>query len=212
MKSSCEMKTLSSMGALIGNVIRKIALTQLDSWRPVAFSIGTNSNVISAGSNVYEDTVEFSSSLTSIHFTVNEDSTAKVITLNTSCLQVADLETANVKVFTREEKDLSKEILHTINGNINLTIFLRNGKGSYTAKENEKFLRESPETSAQITNAVVYLNSRHCDILDPGFDVSKLEDEEIIRFNIESLIDKTADSIVSECCGILYDSFASNYN
>lgn len=208
MEGSCEIKTLSGMGMTLGNVLRKVALTQLDSWRPVAFSVGTNSNVITAGDNVVEDMVEFASSLSKMHFTVDTDKPAYVLTFDTSCLKVSDFETDKVHVFSNDDR----EILHTVSGTTTVTVFLRNGKGSYSAKENEKFLKDSPDTAGLCNNAVEYLNSRHCDIERPGFSVDKREDCEIIYFHVDSLIDISADKIVSECCGILFDSFAENYD
>ena len=50
------------LGSILGNLTRQMLLTQWPSVRPIGYAVGDKSTVISAGSNVVEDMVEFSSS------------------------------------------------------------------------------------------------------------------------------------------------------
>ena len=57
-------------GEIFANFTRQALLTKLDVWRPVAFAIGASSNIVTAGDNVIEDSVELASKLSSYHFDI----------------------------------------------------------------------------------------------------------------------------------------------
>ena len=61
-------KVRKGCASIIANAVRQIALTSLDSLRPVAIRVGNHCDVISAGDSVLEDMVQITTNLNSLSF------------------------------------------------------------------------------------------------------------------------------------------------
>jgi DNA-directed RNA polymerase alpha subunit len=194
-------KTRKGSATILSNFIRQIALTQLPAIRPIAFSVGTSSNVITAGNNVIEDMVEFSASLAKIHFKCDSMNVGdiKVLTVTSSVLKVSDLEQDDVIVIA---EDKNEEILHTVNSDVEVKIYLRCYYGSVSANENEKFLKRD----ALMQNNVIVVNSRHCDINSIKVSVDEVDEEfDSIHLEFDDLLKRDSLDLFKECSCICYD-------
>lgn len=124
----------------LGNLLRKYTLARLTSWRPIAFSLGTeNSNILSAGNEIVESMLEFSQKLSELEFecTATGD-VAKVEIDFSGRLMSDDLRSDLVTC-----KTSGVPLLTSLDSrSIPVTIFLRKELGSSTTNNNLTFLQE----------------------------------------------------------------------
>lgn len=191
------LKVDKGYGNIIANVLRQMALVSINSLRPIAVSVGQNSNVISAGENVVEDMIQICSNLSALHYQpkgdLHKDQIVVFSTKVTGVLKASDLNTGEFNTVYSEDK----ELLHVLNGSVDVTIYFRYTSNVCSKDDNILCL----EMQSINTNNLVVTNSRHSDIskfaykitTDDIFDVidfdiqTPFEDLDVLRLSIENL-------------------------
>lgn len=178
------------------NLLRAVSMTKRTVLRPIAFNVGGISTMISAGSMVVEDMLEFSASLLSVNYVTDNNSDLIAVSVSVSSeMTYADLEQDDITVIA---KDKSKGILHVMSP-IEVTIYFRNYQGTCTREENAQFL------SSRIDNAslqgIVVLAGRFCDIKNFQFSIDERGfGEEEATITASTFFGDSTKSIVDDAC------------
>lgn len=165
-------------GPALLNLFRQAAMTAVPVVRPIAFSVGNNSNVIDASDATVEDMTGFIHNVMSSQYFTNADNTSELITCQLNI--AASFSTQQLErfgVLTQENKVL----LHTISPTY-VTIHFRQGTGNYSAKQNVAFLEDSKVD----TKHLVVVPSRHSAIDNFTFKEIESEDKYIVDITVES--------------------------
>ena len=178
MEETMRKKVRKGCANVIANAVRQIALTSLDSLRPVAIRVGNHCDVISAGDSVLEDMVQIITNLNSLNFV--SKSAGEIVEFRTvvkETLKASDLKGNSFEAVLPGEKDV--EILHVLNDEIEVVVYFRNTCGVGTKDDNLYALAK-----------LVVVNSRHTDISKFAYTISEDTDEltDVIDFQIESKI------------------------
>lgn len=121
-------------GNILANFIRQLLLTKVETWRPVAFKIDETANVVSAGAEIIEDSVEIINNLNDYLYDIDCDDDVFVFS-------------ATVKNLTTD--DLSHGAIHILNATNTATIF-----SHYTRKLQLRFISE--KQSAHFIRSRIY--------------------------------------------------------
>ena len=183
-------KVKKGCAKITANAVRQIALTSLDSLRPVAIKVGNHCDVISAGDSVLEDMVQITTNLNSLNF-VNKSS-GEIIEFRTvvnGTLKASDLKGNSFETILPEGKDV--EILHVLNDEVEVVVYFRNTCGVCTKDDNLYALAKSGVD----TDKLVVVNSRHTDISKFSYTILDDTDDltDAIDFQIESKISHSAE-------------------
>lgn len=168
-----RIRLKKTIGYAVVNLIRQVVMTDIPEYRPVAFRVGENSNVLHISDSVEEDMTEFISKFWSGDFVSlsNEEIIRETFTCN-KVFSLSDVKTSNI-VFSGEDK----EILHSLSP-VDIEVIFRYGTGNYSSEENEAYL-----TNKGIdTSKFVCISSRHC--LVKNFSFTEIEDGDFIIFDI----------------------------
>lgn len=190
------------LGLQTANYIRQLLLTQVPTWRPIAFSVGANSNVVFAGENVLEDSVEISTNICKYHYNIEEESDYFTISVSSNEIKINDLE--NKSTITIMDKD-NDSILHTIDQAATLTIYFRKAIGAKSYNENQLFLCSHGIEA----NGVIIMNSRHCNyenIRTKVIPISELLEEVEINI-VHSFPELDEVKIIRDCCASAINLF-----
>lgn len=145
------------------NLFRHEALHARQSARPVACSVGDNSNVLSLGNGVVEDMITFINSITAANYkprTMCADGSLFEVSIRiTDTMTYSDLVTDEIEVYG---VDLSTPILHTLGQSVAVTVYFRVDSGCHTEADNNAFL-QSHSVYADKRRLVV-IPSRHSDV------------------------------------------------
>lgn len=185
MEETMRKKVRKGCANVIANTVRQIALTSLDSLRPVAIRVGNHCDVISAGDSVLEDMVQIITNLNSLNFV--SKSAGEIVEFRTvvkETLKASDLKGNSFEAVLPGEKDV--EILHVLNDEIEVVVYFRNTCGVGTKDDNLYALAKAGVD----TDKLVVVNSRHTDISKFAYTISEDTDEltDVIDFQIESKI------------------------
>lgn len=187
-------------GMQTANYLRQLLLTRVPTWRPIAFSVGNNSNVVTAGDNVLEDTVEISTNLCRYHYDIDSDEDLYKLTLSDKCININNLNTDKVTVLDAD----SSEIIHALNQNITLTIYFRRDSGIVFVEQNQAYLQRD---GINADNKII-MNSRHCNFENVIINVTEKDDvTEIVSINIDASYDIDVYKIVKICCSEAINMF-----
>lgn len=180
-------------GTIIGNLLRQIALTQVDATCLIAYSVGDSSNVISAeNNNVLEDMVEFSNNLSEYVYDIDTDYARVEVTFS-DVLIVKHLQDEGLTVYVPEQA--SGELLHLLDGSIKVTLYFRKNHNYDYADDNRLFLESK---GVDLTNVVV-INSRYKYVKQFSFEVEPLDEKhESLKLNIRNFKDETDDDALIE--------------
>lgn len=165
-------------GESLINALRQAAICGIPEVRPIAFKVGTASNVLEISDLVEEDMTEFISNVSSSVYETSSNSELfnleveahGVLTVNQLCS--GEIAIANRGI---------EEVLHTF-APIKVTVYFRKAAGSYREKENESFL----ENNSVDTSNLVVVNSRHCPV-QKFIQVEENRTDKSIIFNISVL-------------------------
>ena len=167
-------KVRKGCASIIANAVRQIALTSLDSLRPVAIRVGNHCDVISAGDSVLEDMVQITTNLNSLSFV--SKSAGEIVEFRTvvkGTLKASDLKGNSFETILPGGKDV--EILHVLNDEIEVVVYFRNTCGVGTKDDNLYALAKAGVDT---------------DISKFAYTISEDTDEltDVIDFQIESKI------------------------
>lgn len=178
-----KMRVKKGLGNIVANVIRQMALVGINSLRPIAITVGQNSNVISAGENVVEDMIQICSNLNSLHYEVlgNLDFDSIIIfhtKINNGVLKSSDLKDDKFHAVS----DTDRELLHVLNGHVDVTIYFRYTSNVCTKDDNILCL----ENNGIDTSTLVVTNSRHSDVLNFAYKIKTDDFFDTIEFDIKT--------------------------
>lgn len=188
-------------GEIFANFTRQALLTKLDVWRPVAFAIGASSNIVTAGDNVIEDSVELASKLSSYHFDIQSDGNFYSFTKTVNILNINDLNTDKISVLNND----NAEILHTVSQEVTVSIYFRKASGTHLLDDNQAFLHREGISNDNI----VVFNTRHTDIISVKIKVDN-EDlhNDCINFEVQHYNSAiTEEAILKDCFRKIVDVF-----
>jgi DNA-directed RNA polymerase alpha subunit len=179
------------------NSIRQIALTRLNSLRPIAFAVGESSNVINISEKCEEDMTEFIGNISSMAFSYTGGN--KLVTWKNLCRDVL-----NASAFSNGEIGVISydvtEVLHVFTP-MNVTVYFRFDSGKHTKEDNEAFLKKNGVN----TDSLVIINSRHGVV--KNFVVNKLEEDasDNVSYDVNVITEGTisAEEVVSQAISIL---------
>ena len=140
------------------NLMRHLLLTNTAEYRPVAFKVGTNSNVLQIGDFAEEDMTEFISNVCRGYYgrvsgsPVTDDVVYSVF--RTTCNGV--LSTGDIKTDDLLSCGDNLPVLH-LHSATTVEIIFRLGKGVYSSAENEEFV----EHAVGNVDDYVCVSSRH---------------------------------------------------
>lgn len=156
--------TKRGFGESLLNTVRQVTMTQIPVVRPVAFKVGSTSNVITINDKVVEDMVTFISNVSALQFrAAREFDTTKVTGVCHSTLRASDL-------FSGTDVEClgsDTELLHSL-ADVPVEVVFRKCAGVHSAEENTEAL----ESTGFATEAFVVTNSRHCNV--EQFGIKKL--------------------------------------
>lgn len=161
----------------IGNSIRQMGLARSPSWRPVAFSLDRNFNMLNATPEVVEDMISAMSNITSLVFTPKRELTGEF--LKESFTFTGSLSKENMVSQYFDISGLEGNLLTVLDEQpATLTIIYRYSVGLHSSLENTDFITRNHESPAQFKA----LSSRHSGVDEFTFDVSEssLEEEKLI--------------------------------
>lgn len=201
-----KIKTVlnSGEGVALGNSIRQIALSRTHSWRPIAYSLNIPTTLLHSSNQILEDMIEFSSSLTSLVFSLKQEVKDNYVvehymfneTLNGSdlCKGVFEVNNKSKRLLTALSNEGTKG-----NDSKLLTVVYRLSDGFKDAQSNQEFL---DSINFKDKNLKI-LASRHSDLDYFSFDVvSRDSSEEELILNFSSKLNNEED-IISETIKIL---------
>lgn len=193
----------------VKNIIRQVAMTQLEVVRPIAFQVG-NSNLLSAGDSVLEDMIEVSSNISNLVYVDPSNSLERGKVVSVTCnvdgtLYAKDLEGSGVQIYSD-----NTEILHTINQQVSVTVFFIKGIGSYTSDECMEILQESNLYNENI----ITMNARFCKIktISFGEDIRQGDGTDIVQIFIETNDGSSAESVLEASVENLIEVFSGIKN
>lgn len=196
------LKFEKGFGESLLNTVRQIAMTQIPVVRPIAFSVGYHSNVITIDDQVVEDMVTFISNVCSANYTTQSD--ADVFQATVKCANVLDLQQLckdiPINVITG-----NKEILHSLS-EVPVNVIFRKCSGSMGVEENTQFLESK---HFNVTNLTV-INSRHSNVASFSISKKRCEDGmEAFDVSIESMYGISEAQIFNTAMQILNDKVAN---
>lgn len=187
-------------GTVIGNVLRQIALTQLEAVSVIAYAIGDNSTIISPGNNsILEDMVEFGNNLTSYVYTMDTDWKKVSVTFDET-LTIQHLEDEGVSVINPNAS--SGELLHALEGPITVTIYFRKSHNVSYVEDNKYFL----ESKGVDLSHISVINSRYMCIDNFTYSVSPHDDKtEILNISVKGILNEAEEEIMIKVMSTLDD-------
>lgn len=164
-------------GASFLNTLRQVALTRLKEVRPIAFRVGSFSNVLTINDSVEEDMTEFISKVSSSVFNFDgEDQLIAWKGLADKCLAVSQIAGDGLSILVHGCED----VLHC-DGSEEVVIYFRNDCGKFTREENIAFLR----SHSIDTDSLVVIASRHSPVKTFAFEkVSEPDYENNVEFEV----------------------------
>ena len=188
-----EIKVEKGFGQLFGNFLRQCLLTRLEVWRPIAFSIGNNSNIVSAGDNILEDAEEICCNLSKYCYEINADSNFYKQTLDTKELCINDLDNEKVTVVDAD----GASIFHALNQQATINIYYRKSKGPCYQNDNRAFLNREGISADNI----IIMNTRHSYFDAISINVLPYTElEEIVKVEAKNHSSQSLEDLVSLCC------------
>ena len=165
------------------NLVMQVAMTDIPVFRPIAVRVG-NSNVLSAGDNVVEDTFEFLSNLTDLHFVDNkpigtQETEVCAVTVHcTGALKAKDVCPPGVSLSKNSNPDA--EILHTLEKEEIVVYFLKS-TGAMTYQEVIELLTEQNLYNENVvgTNTRFSILDNYTFVKDESFNDGKNDQYEI---------------------------------
>ena len=186
------------------NVLRQVAITQLEVVRPIGFSVG-NSNLLSAGDSVLEDMVEVSSNLSNLFFEGAEIPAGKVVPITvqvSSELRSSDLASNGISV-----NDPGKELLHVVGYPVTVTVYFYKGTGCFNS---EDCIRVLQEANVYNTN-IITINARFCKIKSFSF-TNNPDNDSCVDLCVETLDGSSTSEVIKECADKLISVLGSIKN
>jgi len=197
-----EMNMPKGTAELLGNAVRRIAMTSIESWRPIAFGFeGMQMNMMHIDPLIMEDTTSVLSNLSDLEVIPTKDLSDKY-----KLVKFTFRDTLTPDKMVSEDfafvNNGNRSIVNAIDKNrtVTMSVVFKRASGGFTAKENSALTVE--EVGASLDN-FIFLGSRHAEVENFTFDVVEAGlREERLLINISSKSRNPRD-VLSESVGTL---------
>lgn len=170
------------------NAIRHAAMTMVPVLRPIAFAVGSKSNVLEIGDFCEEDMTEFIAGVCAMKFGYSgSDEVVKMKKVCDGVLHYSDFNENGIKVLTHD----AEEVLHLLT-TAGVEVYFRYDCGVHSKEDNSTFLEKH---GVNVSNLVV-INSRHSVV--SNFYQNVLEEETTADEVVYELDVWTTGSVSSE--------------
>lgn len=188
-----EFDVEKGYGLMLGNFIRQALLTKIETWRPIAFTLGSETNVVSAGDNIVEDSVEIGNNICSYLYEINKQEDFFKFTATVRELMCSDIMQGSVNILNPDDR----VIFHALNQDATITIYFSKAKGTVSSNDNRALLQRHGVNP----DAIVIMNSRHTNLNAVTINVlDKDERSETIKIGIKADYNASESELISECC------------
>lgn len=163
-----SLKVDKGTGLPLGNALRQLSMTQLECFRPIAFSINREFNKISASESIAEGTYRIASNLGKYHFELKDQSFASNIVKEqytfTGILKPQNMESNHFNIHGNDAN-----LITCLDGSpVQLTVIYRKGNNAYDTSENSQFLVDH----GLLPKEFFVMSSRHTNVRNFSFSVS----------------------------------------
>lgn len=173
-------------GPALVNLLRQISMTAYPVVRPIAFSVGSDSNVIDTADTAVEDMVAFIDNVMNPnYYTANDDIAELVDFKATVTTALSSDQFEQVGIISKQNKVVLNVLAPTP-----VSIIFRKASGRYTAKQNVEFLRKNNVD----TDKYVVVPSRHCAV--DSFLINEIEDENEYKVDISIISQISSDNAI----------------
>ena len=126
-------------GNILANFIRQLLLTKVETWRPVAFKIDETANVVSAGAEIIEDSVEIINNLNDYLYDIDCDDDVFVFSATVKNLTTDDLSQGAIHILNATN---TATIFQSLHQEVTVKIYFRKAVGSLYQEQNLFFLEQ----------------------------------------------------------------------
>jgi hypothetical protein len=193
MSNSSDIVTLNTDNTVLINFIRNIALTKLPALRPIAISLGENTNILTAGKSIVQDMIQITSIIESAYYRSKNPSDQEIgfrdsveldviggrvkndmhgYDIKNGSLTLEDIQQASMNPMTILSEDLNEPLITLVKdsgGNykdLQLEVIFCNDCGNASKDDNTLKVCNwlGIEPTDSLLNRYVVLPSRHNDI------------------------------------------------
>jgi DNA-directed RNA polymerase alpha subunit len=162
----------------LANSLRQIAMGRVPAWRPVAFTLNREINILNPSPEILEDSTSIMSNLLSYRYTPKRSTNESIIRERytfTKVLKVDGMQ-ADSEAFNIVGEDINL-ITCLDDRPVELTVVYRFSFGNHTDKENTQFLKDEGTHGDYVV-----LASRHTNVVNFTYriDPKSLEEERLI--------------------------------
>ena len=180
-------------GLMLANFLRQSLLTKIETWRPIAFTLGSETNVVSAGDNIMEDSVEIGNNICSYLYDIDKQEDFFKFTATVRDLMCSDMMQGSINILNPDDK----VIFHALNQDATVTIYFSKAMGSVSSSDNRALLQRHGINP----DSIVIMNSRHTNLSSVTTDVvNKDEHCETIKIGIHAEYAVNEEELIRECC------------
>ena len=197
------------LGESFCNTVRQIAFTKIPVIRPIGFSFGNSTTIVSTGGITLEDSVAVSNALSNLVFKVPA---TEVFTRQEDPVFACSYQLKRNQIFT--DRDLvapSVEVFKTTGAplfhlqdfsEITFTVYFAFCGGRYTSEENRvKILEKFPSCGP-----VVCMASKHCNVSDFSINMVRRDyKNEVVQVSVKTNDGTLEADLWKQCLGILDD-------
>lgn len=184
-------------GNILANFIRQLLLTKVETWRPVAFKIDETANVVSAGAEIIEDSVEIINNLNDYLYDIDCDDDVFVFSAIVKNLTTDDLSHGAIHILNATN---TATIFQSLHQEVTVKIYFRKAVGSLYQEQNLFFLEQEKNVIESANNVVIF-NSRHTNFSTVSALSEEYSDhEDQITLDVNANYEVDVESVVKQVC------------
>lgn len=184
-------------GNILANFIRQLLLTKVETWRPVAFKIDETANVVSAGAEIIEDSVEITNNLNDYLYDIDCDDDVFVFSATVKNLTTDDLSHGAIHILNATN---TATIFQSLHQEVTVKIYFRKAVGSLYQEQNLFFLEQEKNVIESANNVVIF-NSRHTNFSTVSALSEEYSDhEDQITLDVNANYEVDVEFVVKQVC------------
>lgn len=184
-------------GNILANFIRQLLLTKVETWRPVAFKIDETANVVSAGAEIIEDSVEIINNLNDYLYDIDCDDDVFVFSATVKNLTTDNLSQGAIHILNATN---TATIFQSLHQEVTVKIYFRKAVGSLYQEQNLFFLEQEKNVIESANNVVIF-NSRHTNFSTVSALSEEYSDhEDQITLDVNANYEVDVESVVKQVC------------
>lgn len=178
------------VGIAFANLVRHLAYTNCDGWRPIGFKVLTAESTVLSAKGLVEDSLQINADISNLTFTPTEDPYLDTVDFmeikisSSNGVITTDDIINSTKLFriTGESKNI---ITSCTNPNVLLCIYLHKDKGVQSAEANRKVFKAQKFDLGKVR----IMSSKHTQVQNVSFNVIEEEFYDIVEFHIKGISD-----------------------